>query len=47
MRGIQINNYINNNISLSSGKKINNNYSTLINQPPRPAPLIINHLFNH
>lgn len=46
MRGIQINNYINNNISLS-GKKINNNYSTQINQPSRPTPLIINHLFNH
>jgi hypothetical protein len=46
MRGIQINNYVSNNISLN-GKKINNNNPTYLNQPNRPTPLVINHLFNH
>jgi hypothetical protein len=46
MRGIQINNYVNNNISLG-GRKINNQHPSQINQPMRPTPLVVNHLFNH
>ena len=43
MRGIQINNFFNNHISLN-GKKINNNHPTNVYQPTRPQPLVINHI---
>ena len=43
MRGIQINNFFNNNISLN-GKKINNNHPTNIYQATKPKPLLINHV---
>jgi hypothetical protein len=43
MRGIQINNYFNNHISLN-GKKINPDNPTTIVHTHRPQPLVIDHI---
>ena len=41
MKGIQINNFFNNHISLN-GKKINNTKPNIINQPNKPNPIVVN-----
>ena len=43
MRGIQINNFFNNNISLN-GKKINNHHPADIYQASKPKPMLIDHI---
>lgn len=43
MRGIQINNYFNNHISLN-GRKINPDHPTTIVHTHRPQPLVIDHV---